>query len=115
MTFPESRIVCVFEPRTHSSRKKVFEKEYISSFQNADIIFLLPAYGKSNLKNDEAISEDFIVTSLKMNGKIAYPLDGYRDILKIKNSLKEGDVVIFMSSGDMEGMPYLLLESIQKG
>jgi len=110
--YPENRIVCIFEPRTNSSRKKIFEKDYVYALGHADLVFLLPVYGSSNLKKDEVLSEYFIITSLKNEGKIAEILDGYDDIFKIKPLLKENDVVIFMSSGDMNGMPYSLLKAL---
>jgi len=113
ITYPENRIVCIFEPRTNSSRRKVFENEYISSLGLADIVFLLPVYGSSNLNKYEVLSEDFIVTSLKMNGKTAEILNGYNDIFKIRSYLVEGDVVVFMSSGDLNGMPNSLLKALK--
>jgi UDP-N-acetylmuramate: L-alanyl-gamma-D-glutamyl-meso-diaminopimelate ligase len=113
VTYPGSRIVCVFEPRTNSSRRRVFEKDYISAFGHADIVFLLPVYGSLNTKKDEVLSENFIITSIKNKGKIAEILNGYNDIFKIKARLREKDVVVFMSSGDMNGMPYSLLNALQ--
>lgn len=111
-SFPESRIICVFEPRTHSSRRKVFEKEYISSLMNAHVVFLLPVYEGSTLKTDEVLSVNNIVNFLRNKGKFAELLDDYDDIIKIKKELRENDIVVFMSSGDMKGMPYSLKNAI---
>lgn len=113
--YPENRLVCVFEPRTHSSRRRLFEKDYVSALELADLVFLLPVYGGSNLKKDEVLSEDFIVTSIKMKGKIAELLNGYNDISTIKEYLRPQDIVVFMSSGDLNGMPYSLLKAIKEG
>lgn len=111
--FPERRLIVVFEPRTHSSRRKVFEDDFISAFSRGDVLFFLPVYGASSLSPGEVLSLERMVEILRKRGKSAILLDGYGDVSKIVEHLERGDVVIFMSSGDMNGMPVRLANALK--
>jgi len=51
---PENTLL-VFEPRTNSSKRKVFQQEYIENLALADIIFLKPPVGLENIPKNERI------------------------------------------------------------
>ena len=41
--YPNRRLIAVFEPRTNTSRRNIFQNDYVSSFEGADLILIREA------------------------------------------------------------------------
>ena len=67
--FSGHRIIAVFEPRSWSSRKKVFQNDYESAFESADLIIIAPVFESFKLQAGDQLSTDQLVDSLSKNGK----------------------------------------------
>jgi len=101
------RLVAVFEPRSNSSRKKIFENDYIESFDSADVVFLKTPKLRHNddaadFINPETIKEGICARNEKAEVYTHENVDELtEDILK---NIKEGDVVMMMSNGNFDGL-----------
>ena len=101
--FPDKKLIAVFEPRSATSRKDVFQKDYVESFKFADVSILAPVTKKSD---QDSFSSKVLCEDLKKGAKVAFAPDQIKDIYSIIESEFSGnDVVLFMSNGGFEGLP----------
>jgi len=95
---PENTIL-VFEPRTNSSKRKIFQKEYEENLALADVIYLKEPPGIENIPKSERINLCHISQSLKNKGKKVYFLNENINLLEFSS---EKTLLIFMSSAYFE-------------
>ncbi len=102
--------VLVFEPRTNSSKRKVFQKEYEESLSLADVVFLKEPPGLDAIPKSERIDLCHISQSLKNKGKKVYFLSKSKDLLKDQS---ERTLLVFMSSAYFEEEVTELLKTLK--
>jgi UDP-N-acetylmuramate: L-alanyl-gamma-D-glutamyl-meso-diaminopimelate ligase len=103
--YPERRIVAVFEPRSWTTRKKVFQKDYPVAFAAADYVVIAPIFESFRLAADDQLSVDELIADLKAQGKQAFSIEGADAIVEhITPDLRAGDVVVIMSNGGFGGI-----------
>jgi UDP-N-acetylmuramate: L-alanyl-gamma-D-glutamyl-meso-diaminopimelate ligase len=95
---PQKTIV-IFEPRTNSSKRKVFQEDYVKSLSLADEIYLKIPPNLEKIPEEERLDIDFLLKALKNLGKRAYFLENN---LKFDKILKRKTLFIFMSSAYFE-------------
>lgn len=71
MKYPEKRLIAVFEPRSATSRRKIFQKEYSLSFEAADQVIIASPYDQSKIASDNQFSSAELVADLIRKGKDA--------------------------------------------
>ena len=109
--YQERRLVAVFEPRTNTSRRNFFQKDYVSSFDGADLILIREAPDLEKIPEGERFSSARLVEDLTTKGKQARYFPSTDDILGFLSSqLKEGDVVLIMSNGGFDRIHERLLD-----
>ncbi len=112
--YQDRRLIAVFEPRTNTSRRKVFQKDYVSAFEGADLILIREAPGLEKIQEEERFSSARLVEDLTASGKKArfFPdTDGI--LLLLSHELKEGDVVLIMSNGGFDNIHERLLDALE--
>nr|MDJ0852854.1 Mur ligase family protein [Myxococcota bacterium] len=115
--FPERRLVAVFEPRTNTSRRAVFQEAYAEAFGEADrVVVSVPPAGaiySATGEVTEFFSAEQLARDLASRGGDAVALDGPDAIVPhLARSCREGDVVVVMSNGDFGGIWGRLLEAL---
>ncbi len=113
LAWPERRLLVVFEPRTNSSRRKVFQKQYESAFSQADMVIVRQHVPLSDIDINEQFSSSLLVDSLSGQGKEAYcfaDTDSIIDFL-ITETLP-GDVVAILSNGGFDDIHNRLLSAL---
>jgi UDP-N-acetylmuramate: L-alanyl-gamma-D-glutamyl-meso-diaminopimelate ligase len=109
--YPENRLIAVFEPRTNTSRRKVFQKDYISAFEGADRVLIREAPGLEKIPEEERFSSAQLVDDLKASGaKADYSPDTEEILHILKNELRKEDVVLIMSNGGFDNIHERLLD-----
>jgi len=108
------KIFAVFEPRSATSRRKVFQKDYVDAFQSADEILLAKAFDQSKIDESDRFSTDELINDLKRKNKNAQSFDSADQIVtNIKSRAKKGDLVLIMSNGGFDGIYQKLLTCLQ--
>ena len=111
--YPECDIIAVFEPRSASSRRSVFQKRYVSAFSEADRVFAAPPFREFEIPEDQRFSSKNLVKDLNVQGTPAYL---YGDIekmaQKIVQSIKKKSVIVIMSNGPFGGIHQRLAKLI---
>ena len=109
---PASRIWAVFEPRSASSCRRVFQDDFARSFGAADEIVFAPVF-RSTLPEDQRLSIPDLVRDLQRQGKSARAAASIDDIVgTIAAERREGDLVVMMSNGGFGGIHRKLLDAL---
>lgn len=102
---PESRLRAVFEPRSNTTRRNVFQRELAAAFRDADEVTLAAIARRDQLAAAERLDTDRLIADLKAGGAEAQFLPDAGSIAEYLNgSMREGDVVVVMSNGGFEGL-----------
>ncbi len=111
--FPGRRIWALFEPRSNTAGRKVFEEEYAEAFAGADAIVLAPVFHAQRLTPDRQIDRAALVARFSAAGKPAFAPGSIEEIPGIlRREARAGDVLLLMSSGAFGGLPETLLSDL---
>jgi UDP-N-acetylmuramate: L-alanyl-gamma-D-glutamyl-meso-diaminopimelate ligase len=92
--YPDRRIVAIFEPRSWTTRKKIFQHDYPISFAPADYVVIAPIFESFRLAADDQLSVDEVLSDLAKQGKQAWSIEGADAIVEhLAPNLLPGDVV----------------------
>jgi UDP-N-acetylmuramate: L-alanyl-gamma-D-glutamyl-meso-diaminopimelate ligase len=112
------RVVAVFEPRTNTSRRKVFQADYATAFDGADLVVIaavpdVPLYSATG-DVTERFSAEELVRDLVSRGTPARAIEGTDPIVDwLCGELAPGDVVLAMSNGAFGGFWDKLLSKLR--
>ncbi len=108
------RLVCVFEPRTNSSRRAIFQNEYVTAFDSADITLIRSPLPLDNIPAQDLFSAEKLAADLQQRQLKAHAFSSTDEILThLKGILKAGDVVAILSNGGFDNIHTRLLESLK--
>jgi UDP-N-acetylmuramate: L-alanyl-gamma-D-glutamyl-meso-diaminopimelate ligase len=108
---PSSRIWAVFEPRTASSCRRVFQDDFARAFSKADRVLLAPVF--KSLPEPERLSVPDLVRDLIRGGRWAKAAESVDDIVaSIALEGRPGDLIVVMSNGGFGGIHRLLLSAL---
>jgi UDP-N-acetylmuramate: L-alanyl-gamma-D-glutamyl-meso-diaminopimelate ligase len=100
------RLVAVFEPRSNSSRRNVFQEQYAVSFDKADLIMIPEPPMTEKIPVEQRFSSAGLVEDLKRKGLRAFYFTNTALLLdEILRLSQAGDVVLFMSNGSFDNLP----------
>jgi UDP-N-acetylmuramate: L-alanyl-gamma-D-glutamyl-meso-diaminopimelate ligase len=109
---PHRRIWAIFEPRSASSSRRIFQQEFARAFGPADEVIIAPVF-RTNLSEGERLSPQQLVSDLKTAGQRARYATSLDEIVTaIAKERKEGDLVVFMSNGGFGGIHQKTLEAL---
>jgi UDP-N-acetylmuramate: L-alanyl-gamma-D-glutamyl-meso-diaminopimelate ligase len=101
--YPGRRLVAVFEPRTNTSRRRVFQEPYARAFKDADLVIVREPPDLWKVPEEEQFSSRRLVEDLKAKGQTAYYFPDTDRLLEgLLGMLKPGDVALIMSNGDFD-------------
>jgi UDP-N-acetylmuramate: L-alanyl-gamma-D-glutamyl-meso-diaminopimelate ligase len=103
--YPERRLVAFFEPRSVTSRRKIFEEDYSHSFAGAGLVFISTPALRSIDNPDNFINPSNVVEAIKNYGIEAYSVGNAEELLEqAVPFLRSGDVILIMSNGSFDGI-----------
>jgi UDP-N-acetylmuramate: L-alanyl-gamma-D-glutamyl-meso-diaminopimelate ligase len=115
--FPGRRLVAVFEPRSNTSRRKVFQHDYAEALAGADRVVVsvvtdAPIYSITG-EVTERFSAEELAGDLRARGLAADAIDGVDAIVeRLAAECVPGDVVLVMSNGAFGGIWEKLLAAL---
>ena len=113
--FRDRRLVAVFEPRTNTSRRAVFQEAYAEAFHAADKVMIRAVPDPEKAPEGDRFSSQRLVEDLKSRGRDAhFHVDASSIIKGIMNDLRERDVYVILSNGPFEDIHERLLQSLRK-
>jgi UDP-N-acetylmuramate: L-alanyl-gamma-D-glutamyl-meso-diaminopimelate ligase len=109
---PGARIWAVFEPRSASSCRRVFQHDFARAFAAADLVLLAPVF-RSSLPDAERLSIPQLVDDLTRQGGSAREGGSIEEMIAtIVREHRDGDLVVVMSNGGFGGIHQKLLRAL---
>jgi len=109
---PDARIWAVFEPRSASSCRRIFQDDFARAFARADRVVIASVF-RSSLPVEERLSEDRLVQDLSDAGVAASHLPDVDTIVRaVAAEALPGDRVVIMSNGGFGGIHGKLLAAL---
>jgi UDP-N-acetylmuramate: L-alanyl-gamma-D-glutamyl-meso-diaminopimelate ligase len=117
--FPTSKLVAIFEPRSNSSRRKVFQQDYINAFAKADLAILKHVTSRAIDAGVELLDVETLSNEISSSGVSSQCLPDVSAIQKAvwdQVAVSQGDtsnqdvhsVIVVMSNGSFDGLNDLL-------
>jgi UDP-N-acetylmuramate: L-alanyl-gamma-D-glutamyl-meso-diaminopimelate ligase len=108
--YPDGRLIAVFEPRTNSSMRNVFQNIYPLSFDDADITCIRHPSLLEKIPPPERFSSQQLVADLKGRGKNARYFSDTDSIIDfLVTEARSGDLILVMSNGGFDNIHERLL------
>lgn len=113
LKYPHQKVHAIFEPRSNTSRRKVFQNEFARAFDDADSIIVSQVARLELLAPEERLDPDKLMQDLKSSGKAsAYLPDVDAIVAHVAKTAQGGDVVCVFSNGGFGNIHTKLLERI---
>jgi UDP-N-acetylmuramate: L-alanyl-gamma-D-glutamyl-meso-diaminopimelate ligase len=112
--FPGRRVWAVFEPRSATACRRVFEQDFVEAFGGgrADEVVVAAVY-RSTLPETERLSPAEVVGKLKGAGVHARHVPAVDDIVAmLRDETRRGDLVVIMSNGGFDDIHRKLLSAL---
>ena len=118
--YPGRRLVAVFEPRTNTSRRAIFQRDYATAFDAADALVVSivpdePIYSAIGAVDErDRFDATRLVRELQNNHKRAIAMQDIGEIVGfLVEESEPGDVILVMSNGGFDGIWEKLLEGLR--
>jgi UDP-N-acetylmuramate: L-alanyl-gamma-D-glutamyl-meso-diaminopimelate ligase len=113
--YPARRLWGIFEPRSNTSRRRVFQQDYVDALALADRVIVGGVFRKESdvLAAAESLSPEQLVDDVRSRGRAAQRLDSSDAIAAVVGrEAAEDDVVVMMSNGDFGGLRRKLVAAL---
>ncbi len=113
--YPQQKVWAIFEPRTNTTRRNIFQAELASAFDDADSVVLSQIARLELLAPSERLNPEQLMSDLKNAGKsAAYLPDVDAIVAHVAKNAQGGEVVCVFSNGGFGGIHNKLLESLRR-
>ena len=113
--YPREKICAVFEPRTNTTRRNVFQEELAASFTDANSVVVAEVARLEQLAPGERLDPQKLMQMIAAGGKTAtYLPDADAIVSHIAQNVQGGDVVVVFSNGGFGGIHGKLLARLGK-
>jgi len=111
--YPGSQVWAVFEPRSNTTRRAVFQHELPAAFALADGVILAKVARLEQIPEGERLHPEQVVADIAATGKPAfYEPDVEQIISRVKGLAKPGDVIAVFSNGGFDNIHARLLAAL---
>ena len=113
--YPSAHLVAVFEPRTNTSRRNIFQNQYSVSFTGADQVIVLPPFRADQIPEGDRFDSSTLVQALIDHGQKAQCMESVeRVVAHLTETLEPGSVVLIMSNGAVDNIHNKLLDALRQ-
>ena len=111
--YTKEKIWAIFEPRTNTTRRNVFQNELAASFADADAVIVSQVARLEMLAPEERLDPARLLEQIGANGKPAsYLPDADAIVNHVGQHAQGGDVVVVFSNGGFGGIHGKLLQRL---
>ncbi len=113
LKYPREKIRAIFEPRSNTTRRKVFQGELAASFADADAVVVAGVARLEQLAPEERLDPERLIRDLQAAGKdAAYLPDVDSIVAQVAKTAQGGDIVVVFSNGGFGGIHGKLLQQL---
>jgi UDP-N-acetylmuramate: L-alanyl-gamma-D-glutamyl-meso-diaminopimelate ligase len=114
LAWPDRRLVVVFEPRTNSSRRAIFQDRYARAFSNSDLVVVREHVPLSEIPTTEQFSSAQLVKDLCQQDINAHYFPDTDTILTfLTGQAQSGDIIAILSNGGFDNIHERLLAELR--
>ncbi len=114
LKFPGQRVWAVFEPRSNTTRRSVFQKELAAALAEADVAVVAQVAALERLKPEDRLDPVRLVEDVRQAGRTAEYIADVPGIVRYAvGQARPGDVVAVLSNGGFGGLHEKLLDALR--
>ncbi len=107
------KIIAIFEPRSNTTRRAVFQRELAAAFQDADVAIFAPVARLDQVPEGERLDPLRVIADIAAQGKPAfYEPDTAAIIARAVELARPGDLIVVFSNGGFDGIHGRLLTAL---
>jgi UDP-N-acetylmuramate: L-alanyl-gamma-D-glutamyl-meso-diaminopimelate ligase len=107
------RILAVFEPRSNTTRRAVFQHELPKAFAEADGVILAQVARLDQLPEENRLKPEQVIEDIAASGKPAFYEPGVTEIIaRLRGMANPGDVIVIFSNGGFDNIHKRLLSEL---
>jgi UDP-N-acetylmuramate: L-alanyl-gamma-D-glutamyl-meso-diaminopimelate ligase len=111
--YAKEKIWAIFEPRSNTTRRNVFQEELASAFADADAVVVSEVARLEQISAGERLNPEKLMSDLKSAGKAAaYLPDVNAIVAHLAKNAQGGDVICVFSNGGFDGIHGKLLAGL---
>jgi UDP-N-acetylmuramate: L-alanyl-gamma-D-glutamyl-meso-diaminopimelate ligase len=108
-------LISIYEPRTNTSRRSFFQKEYPASFDGSDLAIIAGVFNLDQIEPGNAMDPAALSADIKARGTNSRYIPTVDEIVDaVGSDAREGDVILIMSNGGFDGIYKKLPERLGK-
>ncbi len=112
--YPEARIWAIFEAKSNTSRRAVFQDDYPPAFAAADRVVLSRPWKQDNLPEEQRISIPRVVDAIRDLGKEVDLISEVDDIVcQVADLARPGDVIVGLSGSNFGDLHAKLVAALR--
>jgi UDP-N-acetylmuramate: L-alanyl-gamma-D-glutamyl-meso-diaminopimelate ligase len=112
--YPGCRLWAVFEPRSNTTRRAVFQQELPAALKLADGVFISQVARLEQIPEADRLNPAAVVAAITASGRPAFCEPDVAHIVERLVLLKAPDVVVVFSNGGFDGIHGKLLERLRE-
>ncbi|NOX36066.1 MAG: UDP-N-acetylmuramate:L-alanyl-gamma-D-glutamyl-meso-diaminopimelate ligase [Calditrichaeota bacterium] len=107
------RLVALFEPRTNTTVRNIFQTELAEALSHADAVLVAPLHRPERFPPEERLSLSQLQNDLTQLGKTTIIIEDYQHILPVlEDTLRSGDLLVILTNGNLGGVYSRLKEMV---
>jgi len=111
--YPAQKIWALFEPRSNTTRRNVFQTDLVGAFGRADAVVVSQVARLEQIAPEERLNPEKLMQDLKASGRDAtYLPDADSIVAHVAKNVQGGDIVVVFSNGGFGGIHAKLLERL---
>lgn len=113
MRYPNAKIWSIFEPRSNTSKRNIFQAEFAKAFENSDVAVIAHLFKPEKVAEADRLDVGKLIFDIGRNGIRALSFPTTEDIVNyVAGNVKSGDVVLVMSNGGFDNIHEKILNRI---
>jgi UDP-N-acetylmuramate: L-alanyl-gamma-D-glutamyl-meso-diaminopimelate ligase len=105
LRFPGRRLWAIFEPRSNTSRRNIFQDEFVRALALADRVVVADPFRAEALSDGERFDSGKVAAEIVKKGVDAHNIPETSRIVEfVAGGVSEGDVILVMSNGGFDGL-----------
>ncbi len=110
---PGKRVIALFEPKSNTSRRNVFQDDFTGALGAADVVIIGKVYNYEKMSEGERLDPYKLVKSIISVGADAHYIPDIDELSRFTAAIaRAGDIIIAMSSGSFYGVHKKILDEL---
>ena len=112
--YPGRPVTAVFEPRSNTSRRRIFQREFSEALSEAGTVVVAGVFGAERFSPDDRLDPGEMVAAMRAAGREAFFIEEVDRIVDhLCAGARAGDLILIMSNGGFGGIQGKLARALE--